>query len=61
LQNTTIGAEDLADISSYQTQKLEKILSDHEARFISWRICATSGKAVKWVKPNEKTQQPAGN
>ena len=28
-------------------QKLEKLLINHEARFISWRICATSGKAVK--------------
>jgi hypothetical protein len=26
--------------------KLEKLLINHEAQFISWRICATSGKAV---------------
>ena len=27
--------------------KLEKLLINHEARFISWRIFTTSGKAVK--------------
>ncbi len=39
-------------------QKLEKLLSDHEAQFIIWRICATSDKAVnqwttvrRWTTP----------
>ncbi len=39
-----IGAKELAYISSYQTvfrgQKVKKLLSDHEARQKSWRICA---------------------
>jgi len=36
-----IGAEELADISSYQMlsgSKIKKLLSDHEARQKSWRI-----------------------
>ena len=37
--NATIGAEELANISSYvRGQKLEKLSSNHEARFISWHI-----------------------
>jgi hypothetical protein len=47
MKNVMIVAEELAIISSYQIAikhcqgtKLEKLLSNHEARFISWRIYA---------------------
>ena len=49
--NATIGAEELANISSYQTlwgdKNWEKLLSNHEARFISCCICAHRGIHVK--------------
>jgi hypothetical protein len=35
-------------------RKLEKLLSNHKAQFISWRICATSGKAINYGLPPDK-------
>jgi hypothetical protein len=49
--NAMIRAEELAVLSRYQMlsadKKEKKLLSYHEAWFISWRICANRGKAVK--------------
>jgi hypothetical protein len=48
--NATIGAEELAIISSYQRTKSKKLLSDHEAWFFSGCISGTIGVKLLSVK-----------